>query len=92
MNRLVTETVVAYEQSLTDKKINVNLNLEESCFVYADHDSIKRVMINLIDNAIKFTPEEGNVGVFQMAGARLSVSPPVLKPKSSCLRLADQCK
>ena len=63
INRLVTETVVAYEQSLTDKKINVNLNLEESCFVYADHDSIKRVMINLIDNAIKFTPEGGNVCV-----------------------------
>lgn len=63
MNRLVTETVLAYEQSLTEKKINVKLNLEDDCFAYADTDSLKRVMINLIDNAIKFTPEMGNVSV-----------------------------
>jgi len=31
--------------------------------VYADRDAIQRVMINLIHNAIKFTPEEGNITV-----------------------------
>lgn len=63
INRLVSETLIAYEQSLTDKKINVSLDLGEVCFANADRDSIKRVMINLIDNAIKFTPEEGYVKV-----------------------------
>lgn len=64
MNRLVAESVFAYEQQLTEKKINVDLQLHENeCVALADKDSIKRVMINLIDNAIKFTPEGGDISV-----------------------------
>lgn len=64
MNRLVAEAMFEYEQPLTEKGINVNLNLEgEECIAYADKDSIKRVLINLIDNAIKFTPEYGDISV-----------------------------
>ncbi|MBQ8391173.1 MAG: HAMP domain-containing histidine kinase [Clostridia bacterium] len=64
MNRITAECIIAYEKSLTDKKINVNLELdEEECFALADKDAIKRVMINLIDNAIKFTPEGGDIEV-----------------------------
>ncbi len=62
MNRLVAESAFSYEQQLLEKKINVNLELEgEECFAYADKDSIKRVLINLLDNAIKFTPEGGDI-------------------------------
>lgn len=62
MNRLVTESVISYENQLTEKNIGLNLNLEtKECFVYADKDAIKRVLLNLIDNAIKFTPENGNI-------------------------------
>ncbi len=64
INRIAAECVITYEKSLTDKKINVNLELdEEECFALADKDAIKRVMINLIDNAIKFTPEGGDIEV-----------------------------
>ncbi len=64
MNRLVAESMFAYEQQLTEKKISVNLNLEgKECIALADRDSIKRVIINIIDNAIKFTPEYGNISV-----------------------------
>ena len=64
MNRIAAECVIAYEKSLTEKKINVNLELdEEECLALADKDAIKRVMINLIDNAIKFTPEGGDIEV-----------------------------
>ncbi len=64
MNRLATESIIAYEQRLTDKRINVNLELdEETCYALADKDAIKRVLINLIDNAIKFTPEGGDIEI-----------------------------
>ncbi len=64
INRLITECVISYEQRLTEKKINVNLDFpERECFVSGEKDSIKRVIINLIDNAIKFTPEEGTITV-----------------------------
>lgn len=62
MNRLATESIIAYEQRLTQKNISVRLDLdEEQCTAFVDKDSIKRVLINLIDNAIKFTPEGGNI-------------------------------
>ena len=64
MNRLATESIIAYEQKLTEKNISVNLNLcGEQCMALADKDSIKRVLINLIDNAIKFTPEGGSITI-----------------------------
>ena len=62
MNRLVKEVAVTYEQPLVEKNINVNAILEQDgCIALADKDSIKRVLINLIDNAIKFTPIGGNI-------------------------------
>ncbi len=64
MNRMVTESIISYEQGLTEKKINVELNLEDGgCIALADKDSIKRVLVNLIDNAIKFTPRGGKITI-----------------------------
>ncbi len=48
---------------LDAKKINLNLNLPGSLTVYMDKNLIERVLINLINNAIKFTPEEGSITV-----------------------------
>jgi len=62
INRLLLETVFANEKRLNEKQINLDLKLDESTpFALADKDSIKRVLINLIDNAIKFTPSEGKI-------------------------------
>lgn len=62
MNRILTETLISYEQQITQKNINVSLLLEgNECNVFADRDSIKRVLINLIENAIKFTPVDGRI-------------------------------
>lgn len=64
INRIVAEALFSYEKQLLDKKIDVNLDLDgNECRAMADGDSIKRVMINLIDNAIKFTPEFGEISV-----------------------------
>lgn len=64
INRLVAETAFSYEKQLVEKRIDVDLNLDgNECFAMADGDSIKRVMLNLIDNAIKFTPENGKISI-----------------------------
>ena len=64
INRLVAETIFSYEKSMTEKEVNVDLNLDESsCYAFADKDSIKQVLINLIDNAIKFTNQGGDIAI-----------------------------
>jgi PAS domain S-box-containing protein len=45
------------------KKISLNVQLAENCFVDADIDMIKVVLQNLIANAIKFTPGGGFVEI-----------------------------
>ena len=64
INRLVAESAISYENAVAGRNIEVNLELDgHECIAYADKDSIKRVLINLIDNAIKFTPDGGRISL-----------------------------
>jgi ligand-binding sensor domain-containing protein/signal transduction histidine kinase len=45
------------------KKISVELNIDSSDLVYGDINMIKTVFRNLLENAVKFTPENGKVEV-----------------------------
>ena len=60
INEAIRITILGFEQKIEDKQIDIKLNLEtDPCLVYADSDSIKRVLTNLTDNAIKFTNQNG---------------------------------
>ncbi len=53
-----------FEKEITEKNISVSVQTgEEHCFVCADKDSCTQVMINLIHNAVKFTPEDGSIAL-----------------------------
>ena len=58
------------EERIREKKITLALQLpEEQLFVQGDQDAIYRVIYNLVDNAVKFTPEEGDIVVSVMQQA-----------------------
>lgn len=59
---LVLSVVISQEQRIEQKKINVN-GLDElpSVSLNADKDMIYRVIYNLVDNAVKFTDENGTI-------------------------------
>ena len=38
-------------------------NVEEGTLVLADEEAVRQIVDNLIDNAIKYTPEQGSVGI-----------------------------
>ncbi len=64
INEAIRLTIIGLGQRLDEKRIRVSLNFEhENCYVLADADSIKRVLTNLLDNAIKFTNEDGEISV-----------------------------
>ena len=64
INEVIRRILINFENRIASKNINVNIEFEtEVCLVKADNDSIKRVLTNLLDNAIKFTDENGEISI-----------------------------
>lgn len=58
------QIMLTFEQVLSDKKVEVaGLDKLDSVFVEADKDLIHQVIYNLVDNAVKFTPEHGCISL-----------------------------
>lgn len=53
-----------YEQLASEKSLSIQLDIEERLpLVFADISLVERVIQNLMDNALKFTPEGGSVTI-----------------------------
>ena len=62
INEMLRRAVIRRMNDLDRKKIDVSCEfMEDTCPVRADSDRIEQVVINLLDNAIKFTPEGGSI-------------------------------
>lgn len=69
INTVIRQVVLRFERSLLAKKLVLDVDLErEYIFVYADKDKIFQVLVNLIDNAIKYSPPESRI----IASTRIS--------------------
>ncbi|HNT43403.1 MAG TPA: ATP-binding protein [Syntrophorhabdaceae bacterium] len=60
---LVREACDLYEPAASDKGIVLTCEIEEAVDVAGDKRMIRRMVANLIDNAIKYTPSGGSVDV-----------------------------
>lgn len=65
INQIVRDVVDLYSARADEKHIKLTLNLPPttSLAVVADGPRLRSALLHLIDNAIKFTPEEGTVTV-----------------------------
>ncbi len=61
----IFETLLSFEKKIDDKHIDI-VGFEEmgEVIIEADRDLIQQVVYNLIDNAVKFTPEKGKITLF----------------------------
>ncbi len=64
INETIRRTLVGFENKIEEKNISVNLDMEaEHLIVKADMNSIRQVLTNLIENAIKFTNNGGEIKI-----------------------------
>lgn len=64
ISALIRDVLDIFEHRFSEKKLNCRLVLaDRSTMVNADRNEIHRVLHNLIDNAVKFTPEGGTVEI-----------------------------
>ena len=64
MEEAVGQVLITFEKKITDKKLDVEVDMpEHPVFTVAAQDMVTQVIYNLIDNAVKFCPEGGTLGL-----------------------------
>lgn len=61
MNDLIKEANILIEPMAENKEIECVVEMEDQIEIYADRQLIKQVIINLMSNAIKFSPEKEKI-------------------------------
>lgn len=76
INEIIRLSTIKFGEIIRSKKINVDVWLEDKeVYVLADKDKIIQVMTNLIDNAIKYVEQGGNIEVrTKIRGQKVFVS------------------
>ncbi len=63
--------LITFEQKVTDKGVNVSVEMpEHPVYTMANQDAITQVIYNLLDNAVKFCPTGGSLGLRITEGDR----------------------
>ncbi|UCE52141.1 MAG: HAMP domain-containing histidine kinase [Desulfobacterales bacterium] len=60
---LIREACELFRPIANEKKINLKTNLPESLTFKSDRKKMQRIVTNILENAIKFTPADGTVAV-----------------------------
>lgn len=63
LDLLLTEAVEVAEALAIQKKLKIKTKIEENITVAGKKDKLFRVLINVLDNAVKYSPHQGTVDV-----------------------------
>ena len=64
LEEVLGQVLITFEKKITDKKLDVDVDMpEHPVFTFASQDMITQVIYNLLDNAVKFCPEGGILGL-----------------------------
>jgi len=64
VNELIRQVLIARMTDIEQKALNVQMDFEvDPCLVHADRDRISQVVVNVIDNALKFVDANGRLTI-----------------------------
>ncbi len=64
---IIEHVIYNYKSLFLNKNIRFKNNVPANVFVYADQDSLKIIFRNILDNAIKFSKENGAISIYAHA-------------------------
>ena len=73
LDELLREVCDMYEPIAEDKQVALSLGTSEKLYLHGDRDLLLEAVANLVDNAIKFTPENGAVKLELLRGERETI-------------------
>ena len=76
MEEALGQVLITFEKKITDKKLNVDVDMpDHPVYTMASQDMVTQVIYNLIDNAVKFCPEGGTLGLkIRQGGGKIYTS------------------
>jgi len=76
MEECAGQVLLTFEQKITKKRLNVDVDMPaHPVYTNASEDMVTQVIYNLIDNAVKFCPESGTLGLkIKEGGSKVYVS------------------
>lgn len=63
VNEIMCRTIFTFERQIDEKKIQVSGLDADKTYVLADRDLLHQIAYNLVENAVKFTGENGNIDI-----------------------------
>ena len=63
---IVQQIEYSYKPLLLEKTIAFENEVSKNCFIFVDLDSLKIILRNLLDNAIKFSPEHSSIRFYSL--------------------------
>lgn len=64
LSGIIEECIEHLKIFYIEKKQNIEFVAEEKAIIYADKTKIKQVFVNIISNAIKYTPDDGEIKIY----------------------------
>lgn len=77
LSHQLADCILKFENRWEEKQLQVDVDLLDSCTIFADQELLAIVWNNLLTNAIKFTPSQGNIKISQQEedlGVRITIS------------------
>ena len=76
MEEVMGQVLITFEKKITDKNLEVDVDMpDHPVYTMASQDMVTQVLYNLIDNAVKFCPEGGILGLkIKPAGSKIYIS------------------
>jgi signal transduction histidine kinase len=63
VSNLMEDVLEIYRMLAEEKKIEIKTDLADPCYADVDPNRVQQALANLIDNAVKYTPEGGSITV-----------------------------
>jgi len=76
MEECAGQVLITFEQKINAKNLDVQVDMpEHPVYTSADQDAITQVVYNLVDNAVKFSPQDGVLGLqIRESGSKIYVT------------------
>jgi signal transduction histidine kinase len=60
---LITEVLELYQSTIIRKELRLNKDISSTPYLSGDKEALRTALTNIFDNAVKFTPEKGQITV-----------------------------